>query len=53
MEKLAKNINILGEFCGKRDITELTSEQLRETYGIEQADVMVLLVEASYVVGMF
>lgn len=42
MEKIAKNINILGEFCGKRDIIELTSEQLRETYGIEQADVMVL-----------
>lgn len=43
MEKIAKNINILGEFCGKRDIIELTSEQLREAYGIEQADVMVLL----------
>ena len=42
MEKIAKNINILGEFCGKRDIIELTSEQLREAYGIEQADVMVL-----------
>ena len=42
METVAKNINILGEFCGKRDIIELTSEQLQEAYGIEKADVMVL-----------
>lgn len=28
MEAIARNINILGGFCGKRDITELTSEQL-------------------------
>ena len=27
-ERLAKNINILGEFCGKRDIKELTPEEL-------------------------
>lgn len=42
MEAVAKNINILGGFCGKRDITELTSEQLSKVYGIEQVDVMVL-----------
>ena len=42
MENIAKNINILGKFCGKRDIAELTSEQLRKSYGIDQADVMVL-----------
>ena len=42
LENTAKNINILGEFCGKRDIIELTSEQLQEAYGIERADVMVL-----------
>lgn len=42
MEQTAKNINTLGTFCGKRDISELTSEQLLKTYGIEQADVMVL-----------
>ena len=39
---IVKNINILGQFCGKRDISELTSEQLKNKYGIEQADVMVL-----------
>lgn len=39
---VAKNINILGRFCGKRDITNLTKEALLEKYGIEQADVMVL-----------
>ena len=38
----AKNINILGQFCGKRDVAELTTEQLFKTYGITQADVKVL-----------
>lgn len=38
----ADNINTLGAFCGKRDVTELTSEQLFQKYGIMQADVMVL-----------
>ena len=42
MERIAKNINILGEFCGKRDIAELTSAHLLEVYGIEKVDVMVL-----------
>ena len=42
MENIAKAINILGQFCGKRDIAELTSEQLQDKYGITQADVMVL-----------
>ena len=37
MEQTAKNINTLGTFCGKRDISELTSEQLRKTYGINYA----------------
>ncbi len=42
MERIAKAINILGQFCGKRDITELTSEQLKNIYGIKQVDVMAL-----------
>lgn len=42
METIAKNINILGEFCGKRDVIKLTPEHLRKAYGIDQADVMVL-----------
>lgn len=42
MENIAKAINILGQFCGKRDVAELTSEQLQNKYGITQADVMVL-----------
>lgn len=42
MEKIAENINILGAFCGKRDVPELTAEQLYSRYGIRQADVMVL-----------
>lgn len=42
MKNSAENINILGQFCGKRDIAELTQEQLQKKYGISQADVMVL-----------
>lgn len=41
-EQMAKNINILGRFCGKRDVKELTVKELNENYGITQADVMVL-----------
>ena len=40
--KPANNINILGKFCGIRDINELSQEKLLEYYGIRQADVMVL-----------
>lgn len=39
---VAENINILADFCGKRDVEELTTELLQEKYGIDQADVMVL-----------
>lgn len=42
LESIANNINILGDFCGKRDISELTSEQLFKNYRIQQVDVMVL-----------
>lgn len=42
LETVANNINILGAFCGKRDIVEMTSEKLSEKYSISQADVMVL-----------
>lgn len=42
MKEIADNINILGAFCGMRDVAELTSGQLQAVYGIEQADVMVL-----------
>ncbi|MDO4741169.1 MAG: ElyC/SanA/YdcF family protein [Eubacteriales bacterium] len=42
MEKIAENINILGGFCAKRDLPELTRGQLKRAYGMEQADVLVL-----------
>lgn len=42
MKNTAANINILGSFCGVRDIPELNRACLKEKYGIEQADVMVL-----------
>lgn len=41
-EKTAEYINVLGRFCGKRDISSLSKEELKKKYGIEQADVMVL-----------
>lgn len=39
---IADCINILGRFCGIRDIPELSREQLKCRYNIEKADVMVL-----------
>ena len=41
-KQIARNINILGQFCGKRDIEELTSDNLKDKYKISQVDVMVL-----------
>lgn len=41
-EQIAEKINILGKFCGKRDIKELSRKQLKEKYGFEKADVFVL-----------
>ncbi|MCR4655056.1 MAG: YdcF family protein [Lachnospiraceae bacterium] len=38
----ADSINIISDFCGKRDIRELSEECLLEKYGFKQADVMVL-----------
>lgn len=40
--QIADNINILGDFCGKRDVQILNSDHLCHEYGIRQADVMVL-----------
>lgn len=41
-DKIAENINILGKFCGKRDIPVLAPSELKVKYGLEQVDVMVL-----------
>lgn len=42
LERIAENINLLGTFLGKRDISDLTLRHLWDKYGIWQADVMVL-----------
>lgn len=42
MEQAAKNINMLGRFCGKSDIEALTADRLQDQYGLKRADVMVL-----------
>lgn len=41
-EELANNINILGSFCGKRHLPELTQKALEDKYSLKQADVMML-----------
>ncbi len=38
----AELINILGKFCGKRDIPNLTQKSLHSVYGIKKVDVFVL-----------
>lgn len=40
--KIAEAVNILGEFCGPRDIPCLEKKALLDRYGIEKADVFVL-----------
>lgn len=42
MENIAKDINLLGRFCGKRDVETLTPDALQASCGLPQADVMVL-----------
>lgn len=42
LNEVARCINVLGEFCGRRDVPELTQTQLQAKYGFSQADVMVL-----------
>ena len=41
-DKIAESINILGRFCGKRDVSVLTPNELKVKYGLEHVDVMVL-----------
>ena len=38
----AEKINILGQFCGKRDVQFLSADALSEKYNLDTADVMVL-----------
>lgn len=38
----ARDINLLGAFCGPRDVEELSPAALRDRWGRDQADVMVL-----------
>jgi uncharacterized SAM-binding protein YcdF (DUF218 family) len=42
LNKIAKNINILSDFLGKRDIDTLTSNALEEKYQISQTDLLIL-----------
>lgn len=42
LQVIAEKINLLADFCGKRDIKELTKEELMKKYNIEQADVLIL-----------
>ena len=38
----AKNINIISDFLSRRDVPALTREALKNKYGIEKADVLIL-----------
>ena len=41
-ERTARCVNILADFCGKRDVPELSAANLQKLIGTKQADVMVL-----------
>jgi uncharacterized SAM-binding protein YcdF (DUF218 family) len=43
LQQIADNLNILGDFLAKRDIDFLTKKALIERYGIEKADLLILL----------
>ncbi|GMQ57209.1 YdcF family protein [Vallitalea sediminicola] len=40
--KIVKNINVLSDFLGKRDLDTLSSNDLEEKYQISQADILIL-----------
>lgn len=42
LQDIANNINLLAEFCGKRDINKLSKQELIKHYGILEADVLIL-----------
>jgi uncharacterized SAM-binding protein YcdF (DUF218 family) len=42
LDNIAENINILGDFLGKRDIDTLTSNALKEKYQVSQTDLLIL-----------
>ena len=42
LEQIAENLNILGDFLGKRDINFLTKKSLIKKYGIKQVDLLIL-----------
>ena len=42
LNRIAASLNLLGAFCGMRDIPALTGECLEQKYAINQADVMAL-----------
>ena len=42
LEQLADSINTLAAFCGRRDINVLDQYNLQKTYGIDQADILIM-----------
>lgn len=42
LQKIANDINLLSEFCGKRDINKLSKDELMKHFGISCADVLIL-----------
>ena len=42
LHRQACSINILGDFCGMRDLPELSVQGLKAQFGLERADIMVL-----------
>lgn len=42
LQVIAEKLNILADFCGKRDVQELTKEELIKKYNIQHADLLIL-----------
>lgn len=42
LEEVARDINLIGDFCSKRDIKELTRNEIRSALSVDSADLFVL-----------
>lgn len=42
LKTIAQHMNVLGNFCGQRDLRRLTTKDLSDYYGLDKVDVLVL-----------
>ena len=53
LQRYARAVNELTDFLGKRDLPLLNKSSLRESYGIEQVDVLILFAGSYHLAAMW